>query len=204
MSSFANMFDFFFISFRNLLIIKKISLVSNPFIKPHTPLQKMGQSQSLRSQHHWGRLQPRLERRRPRFGSWLHQDSLMDSINTSVVIGLFQSKEFASYYHVFFSTPCAMRITAFKSGRIRNFNPKRLCSKTPEEAYPVSMRPRGARDIESVKYFRKQIQQYKQIPRIWVLKDIRSQQYFLLDGAHRVVACHLEGMKEIDCFLIFK
>ena len=64
-----------------------------------------------------------------------------------------------------------------------NFNPNRL-KKSAIKAYPLSDRPRGNKDILSVKFHQKQLQQNKNIEPIWILK--KKKKKILLDGAHRV------------------
>lgn len=55
--------------------------------------------------------------------------------------------------------------------------------KSAIKAYPLYDRPRGSNDINSVKFYQKQIQQNKKIPPIWIIK--KNKKYILLDGAHR-------------------
>ena len=76
-----------------------------------------------------------------------------------------------------------------------NFNPERL-QNSAVKAYPLHNRPRGNADIRSVKFHQKIIQQKKEINPIWILK--KDGKVILLDGAHRLVASHIENKKYIQ------
>jgi hypothetical protein len=82
---------------------------------------------------------------------------------------------------------------------VDNFNPDRL-KKKATKAYPIHDRPRCKSDITCVKYYQKQLQQKKEISPIWMIQI--NNQYILLDGAHRIVASHILGKKNINAYVI--
>jgi hypothetical protein len=70
-----------------------------------------------------------------------------------------------------------------------------------EDAYPLpNGRPRGDKDISSVKFYQKQIQQKEDTIPIWIIQQ--NNKYVLLDGAHRIVASFIEGIKYINAYII--
>ena len=82
---------------------------------------------------------------------------------------------------------------------VDNFDPVRLCE-TAVNAYPVHNRPRGDKDISSVKYYQRQIQQKKDIQPIWLVR--KNKKYILLDGAHRIVSSYCERKRYISAYVI--
>ncbi len=72
--------------------------------------------------------------------------------------------------------------------------------KSAVKAYPINDRPRGNKDISSVKYYQKQILQEKEITPIWMV--YKNNKYILLDGAHRIVASYIENKKYIYAYVI--
>jgi hypothetical protein len=123
---------------------------------------------------------------------------LQDSIDTSVSMNIFTNKEDATMAHIFKSKLIKIPLTIFKN--VDNFNPDRLKS-TAEDAYPLpNGRPRGDKDINSVKFYQKQIQQKQDITPIWMIQQ--NNKYILLDGAHRVVASYIEDNKYINTYII--
>ena len=121
-------------------------------------------------------------------------ETLRDSIDTSITIGIFKDRKTAAEKHIFKYK--LIRISLARCNHLNNFNANRL-QKTAELAFPVSDRPRGDKDIKSVKYFQKCIQKGLEIPPIWVVK--KNRKYYLLDGVHRLVAHYIEGKKFIKC-----
>jgi hypothetical protein len=89
----------------------------------------------------------------------------------------------------------------FNSFRIfDNFDPNRL-QLTAEDAYPLpNGRPRGDKDISSVKFYQNQIQQKTDITPIWMIQ--KNNKYILLDGAHRIVASYIENIKHLNAYII--
>lgn len=122
---------------------------------------------------------------------------LRDSIDTSVNMKIFKNREDASIAHIFKSKLMKIQLSIFKN--VDNFNPDRL-QKSATQAYPIDNRPRGNSDINSIKYYRKQIQLKKDITPIWIIN--KNNKYILLDGAHRIVASYIENKKYINANII--
>lgn len=122
---------------------------------------------------------------------------LQDSIETSVSIKLFKSKEESTMMHIFNSKLISFPLSKCKY--LYNFNPERLQS-SAIKSYPLHNRPRGDKDISSVKYYQKLIKNKLDIQPIWIIK--RNNNYILLDGAHRIVASYIENKKYILTYLI--
>ena len=122
---------------------------------------------------------------------------LRDSIETSISMKLFKSKEEATMKHIFHSNLISFPISKCKN--LNNFNPERLQA-SPIKSYPLHDRPRGDKDIRSVKYYQKRIKNKLDIQPIWILK--KNNHYILLDGAHRIVASYIEKKKYIPSYII--
>ena len=122
---------------------------------------------------------------------------LQDSIDTAVSMKIFKNREDASLAHIFQSKLDKIPLFIFKD--IDNFDPNRL-QPTAEQAYPLP-RPRGDKDISSVKFYQKQIQQQKEVIPIWLIQ--KNNKYILLDGAHRIVASYIEDIKHINAYIIY-
>ena len=122
---------------------------------------------------------------------------LQDSIDTSIDMKIFKNRKIATFAHIFKSKLVKIQLSMFNN--IDNFNPNRL-QKSATKAYPINDRPRGNSDINSVKYYQKQIQQKKNITPIWMI--YKNNKYILLDGAHRIVASYIEGQKYINVYVI--
>jgi len=125
--------------------------------------------------------------------------SLNDSIETSITIGLFKTYEKAFEYHMTKTKKVKLKISMFKKGKIKNFNPERLKGTKIIDAYPIENRPRGKKDINSVKYHIKQIK-LRNYPCIWVAK--KKNNMILLDGAHRVVSYYLSKKEKIPTYIV--
>lgn len=121
---------------------------------------------------------------------------LQDSIDTSVDMKLFKNREDASIAHIFNSKLVKLPLSTFKN--VSNFDANRL-QISAVNAYPINNRPRGINDINSVKYYQKQIQQKLDIPPIWLIKQNK---YTLLDGAHRIVASYIENKQYINAYVL--
>lgn len=122
---------------------------------------------------------------------------IKDSVETSVSMKLFKNIDESLFAHIFKSKLKKIPIYRFKN--VNNFIPNRL-QKSETKAYPLNDRPRGSKDISSVKYYQKRIQQQKDIVPIWILKQ--KNKYILLDGAHRIVAHYIEDKKYINAYII--
>ncbi len=122
---------------------------------------------------------------------------LRDSIETSVSIKLFESKEESTIKHIFNSKLISFPLSKCKN--LDNFNPERLQT-SAIKAYPLDNRPRGDKDISSVEYYQKIIKNKLDIQPIWIINN--NNNYVLLDGAHRIVASYIENKHYIPTYLI--
>ena len=122
---------------------------------------------------------------------------LHDSISTSVSMKLFKTKEEATMKHIFNSKLISFSLSKCKN--LDNFNPERL-QNSAVKAYPLHNRPRGDKDISSVKYYKNLIKNKLEIQPIWIIK--KNDSHILLDGAHRIVASYIENKKYIPTYLI--
>ena len=130
-----------------------------------------------------------------------HISVLQDSIDTSVSIKIVQNREDATMAHIFKSKLIKIPLSIFKdTNNVDNFDPDRL-KNSAEEAYPLpNGRPRGDKDISSVKFYQTQIQQKQDITPIWIIQQ--NNKYILLDGVHRIVASYIENIKYINTYII--
>jgi hypothetical protein len=126
---------------------------------------------------------------------------LQDSIDTSVSMKIFENREDATMAHIFESKLDKIPLSLFKdTNKVDNFDPNRL-QPTAEQAYPLpNGRPRGDKDISSVKFYQKQIQQKQDITPIWMIQQ--GNKYILLDGVHRIVASYIQEIKYINAYII--
>jgi hypothetical protein len=92
---------------------------------------------------------------------------LRDSIETSVSIKLFKTKEEATMKHIFNSKLISFPLSKCKN--LNNFNPERL-QPSAVKSYPLHNRPIGDKDISSVKYYQKQIKNKLDIRPSWIIK----------------------------------
>tara|TARA_Y100001960_G_C14655151_1_gene817920 strand:- start:883 stop:1275 length:393 start_codon:yes stop_codon:yes gene_type:complete len=123
--------------------------------------------------------------------------ALQDSIDTSVDMKLFKNRTDSSLAHIFKSKLVKFSLSKFKN--VDNFDVVRL-KKSAVKAYPLNNRPRGNKDISSVKFYQKQIQKKKDIQPIWMI--LKDKKYILLDGAHRIVASYIENKNNILAYII--
>jgi len=124
---------------------------------------------------------------------------LQHSIDTSISMKIFKNRDEASVAHIFKSKFIKIPLSIFKNNEVNNFDLIRL-QKSAVKAYPINNRPRGNSDINSVKYYQKQIQQKKEITPIWIIQ--KNNKYILLDGTHRIVASYIEEQKFINSYII--
>ena len=103
--------------------------------------------------------------------------------------------------HIFKSKLDKIPLSIFKDvNKVDNFDPNRL-QVSAVKAYPLpNGRPRGDKDISSVKFYQKQIQKKNEITPIWLIQQ--NNKYILLDGAHRIVANYIEDVKYINAYII--
>jgi hypothetical protein len=104
---------------------------------------------------------------------------------------IFKNREEAAFSHIFNSKLVKIPLSTFKNDNVDNFNSIRL-QNSAVKAYPLTRRPRGNKDIISVKYYQKQIQQKKEVTPVWMIQ--KNKKYILLDGAHRIVASYIEDV----------
>jgi len=121
-----------------------------------------------------------------------YMNTLKDSVETSVALKIFPSKESASRAHIFNTTFTVLDKSLWNT--LENFNPDRLSTT------PYKNKPRGENNMKSVNYHKKQIQKYGYTSPIWVAK--KGDIYTLLDGAHRLVATYLAGKSKIPAFIV--
>jgi hypothetical protein len=122
---------------------------------------------------------------------------IQDSVKTSINLKLFKNIEQASYAHIFKSEINKLLISMFKN--VENFDSMRL-QNSALKAYPIHNRPRGDDDIQSVKFYQKQLKQNINIHPIWLIQ--KNNKYILMDGAHRIVASFIENEKYINAYVI--
>ena len=122
---------------------------------------------------------------------------LQDSIDTSIKIKIYKTREEASIAHIFYSKLIKLDISIFYN--VDNFDSNRL-HKSVEKAYPVNNRPRGAADIISVEYYQTQLKQEKEIVPIFMIN--KNNKYILLDGSHRIVVSYIEEKEFIMAYVI--
>ena len=123
--------------------------------------------------------------------STICMSSIVDSIDTSIDMKIFKNREEAAYSHIFNSKLVKIPLNTFKNNNVDNFDSVRL-QNSAVKAYPLTRRPRGNKDISSVKYYQKQIQQKKEVTPVWMIQ--KNKKYILLDGAHRIVASYIEDV----------
>jgi len=123
------------------------------------------------------------------------KELINDSIETSVTLKLFKNKQESAYAHIYKSTYVMFPMS--KCEELDNFNAELRLSDTP---YPPENRPRGKADLDSVKHNRKLIRTNGHTEPIWIA--MKGKKYILLDGAHRLVATHLENKRTIPCYII--
>ena len=123
--------------------------------------------------------------------STICMSSIVDSIYTSIDMKIFKNREEAAFSHIFNSKLVKIPLSTFKNDNVDNFDSIRL-QNSAVKAYPLTRRPRGNKDIISVKYYQKQIQQKKEVTPVWMIQ--KNKKYILLDGAHRIVASYIEDV----------
>ena len=79
---------------------------------------------------------------------------------------------------------------------LENIDPIRFSS----DPYPADNRPRGQKDVDSLKYHRRMIRKNGQTEPIWVAK--KGNRYINLDGVHRIAATNLEHKRQISAFIV--
>jgi hypothetical protein len=108
--------------------------------------------------------------------------------------GLFRNFESACYAFIFNSKFTYFSLS--KASLLDNLNEQRLTN----DPFPAHNRPRGAKDMGSVRHFRALIRRGEEITPIWIVK--KGKKYVLIDGVHRIVACLQEGLLEIPAYIV--
>ena len=121
---------------------------------------------------------------------------IQHSVDTAVKLRIFKSRLDASVAHIFKAKLVRLPLNVFQA--VDNFDAVRLQS-SAVRAYPLNDRPRGERDIRSVKWAQKQLRHKKPLAPIWMIQN--DGKYTLLDGAHRIVASFIEN-KPVYAFVI--
>jgi hypothetical protein len=109
---------------------------------------------------------------------------LRDSVETSVRLKYFDSIKDSLWAHVYRSK--LERIPLSSVASFENFNKERLQD-----------------SVSSVRYYRKQLQEGKEVSPIFVLVK-KDGSRVLLDGAHRIVAHYIEKKRHIRAFILTK
>ena len=120
--------------------------------------------------------------------------SLRDSVETSVSLKLFSSQKIAAEHHVFNTTYQIVSMSDCKT--LENIAATRFSS----DPYPAHDRPRGQKDLDSVKYHRRIIRKNGNTEPIWIAK--KGDRYIVLDGVHRIVASNLENKRQIPAYIV--
>jgi len=120
--------------------------------------------------------------------------SLRDSVETSVSLKLFSSQKVAAEHHVFNTTYQIVSMSDCKT--LENIAATRFSS----DPYPAHDRPRGQKDLDSVKYHRRIIRKNGNTEPIWIAK--KGDRYIVLDGVHRIVASNLENKRQIPAYIV--
>lgn len=120
--------------------------------------------------------------------------SLRDSVETSVGLKLFSSQKLAAYSHVFNTTYKMLSMSDCKT--LENIAATRFSF----DPYPVHDRPRGQKDLDSLKYHRRIIRKNGHTDPVWIAK--KGERYIMLDGVHRIVATNLENKRQIPAYIV--
>lgn len=122
-------------------------------------------------------------------------ENLRDSIETAVTLKLFRTAKDAAHAHLFKSK--RIRFPLAKAWNLGNFKSARL-SPVP---FPVGDRPRGSKDLASVRFHRSQIRKTGDTTTpIWIAMTRKGP--VLLDGAHRLIAAYLEHKRSVPAFIV--
>lgn len=121
-------------------------------------------------------------------------DALRDSIETAVTLKLYRTTKDAANAHLFKSR--AARFPLAKAWNLGNFKSARL-SPVP---FPPGDRPRGSKDLASVRFHRSQIRKSGDVGPIWIAMTRKGP--VLLDGAHRLIAAYLEHKRSVPAFIV--
>ena len=118
----------------------------------------------------------------------------IDSIQTSIALGLFNTKQQAINAH-----KKAKRVLfplEYSNNFLDNFQSVRLSS----VPYPTKDRQRGQADLNSVEFHRRKIRETVTTEPIWIAQKVSL--FILLDGAHRLAASARENVKQLPAYIV--
>jgi hypothetical protein len=124
---------------------------------------------------------------------------LRDSIETSVNMKLFNSVYDSMYAHIYKSKLIKFPLSISSLENLNNFNINRL-QKNPINSYPSHNRPRGKKNLSSIKSHLKLLQKKSNTLPIWIIYI--NNKFILLDGVHRIIANYIHNKKYIYSYLI--
>jgi len=117
----------------------------------------------------------------------------IDSIQTSMAIGLFNTKQQAINAH---KKAKRVLFPLEYSNFLDNFNLVRLSS----VPYPTQDRQRGQADLDSVEFHRRKLRETGTTEPIWIAQ--KGNLHILLDGAHRLAAAARENVKQLPAYIV--
>lgn len=117
----------------------------------------------------------------------------IDSIQTSMAIGLFNTKQQAINAH---KKAKRVLFPLEYSNFLDNFNLVRLSS----VPYPTQDRQRGQANLDSVEFHRRKLRETGTTEPIWIAQ--KGNLYILLDGAHRLAAAARENVKQLPAYIV--
>jgi hypothetical protein len=118
----------------------------------------------------------------------------IDSIQTSMAIGLFNTKQQSITAH-----KKAKRVLfplEYSNNFLDNFKSVRLSS----VPYPTQDRQRGQADLDSVEFHRRKLRETGTTEPIWIAQ--KGNLHILLDGAHRLAAAARENVKQLPAYIV--
>jgi hypothetical protein len=117
----------------------------------------------------------------------------IDSIQTSMAIGLFKTEKQAINAH---KKAKRVLFPLEYSNFLDNFQSVRLSS----VPYPTQDRQRGQADLDSVEFHRRMIRETGTTEPIWIAQ--KGNLHILLDGAHRLAAAARENVKQLPAYIV--
>jgi hypothetical protein len=117
----------------------------------------------------------------------------IDSIQTSMALGLFNTKKQAINAH---KKAKRVLFPLEYSNFLDNFNLVRLSS----VPYPTQDRQRGQANLDSVEFHRRKLRETGTTEPIWIAQ--KGNLHILLDGAHRLAAAARENLKQLPAYIV--
>jgi len=117
----------------------------------------------------------------------------IDSIQTSMAIGLFKTEKQAINAH---KKAKRVLFPLEYSNFLDNFNLVRLSS----VPYPTQDRQRGQANLDSVEFHRRKLRETGTTEPIWIAQ--KGNLHILLDGAHRLAAAARENVKQLPAYIV--